>query len=178
MGDEFSFQINRKFDLVEEDFELFDNNFIRNGRYWFTTFEATLNTTRTREFFGRVSAELGDFYNGTIKNYSGSLTWNPNSHLAAIGDIRKNIISLNNSEFTTNEYTARVVYDFSTKVNSSIFTQWNNELNELNMNYRVKWEPSVGSNFYFVVNHLLSTVDKLKSKDFTVLLKFVWLFIL
>ena len=178
MGDEFSFQINRKFDLVEEDFELFDNNFIRNGRYWFTTFEATLNTTRTREFFGRVSAELGDFYNGTIKNYSGSLTWNPNSHLAVIGDIRKNIISLNNSEFTTNEYTARVVYDFSTKVNSSIFTQWNNELNELNMNYRVKWEPSVGSNFYFVVNHLLSTVDKLKSKDFTVLLKFVWLFIL
>ena len=177
-GDEFSFQINRKFDFVENDFELFDNNFIRKGKYWFTTFEAGLNTTRTREFFGRVSTELGDFYNGTIKNFEGSLTWSPNSHLTVTSDITKNIINLNNVEFRTNEYTVRVAYDFSTKVNSSIFTQWNNDSNVLNMNYRVKWEPVVGSNFYFVVNHLLSTENKLKSKNITVLLKFVWLFII
>jgi len=42
-GDVFSFQINRTFDFVEEDFELFDNNFIRKGKYWYTTFEGKFN---------------------------------------------------------------------------------------------------------------------------------------
>lgn len=177
-GDRFSFQINRTFDFVEDDFELFDNNFVRKGKYWFTSFETNLNTTRTRNFYGGLSAEFGDFYNGKIKTYEGTLTWNANSHLTLSGDFRKNIITLNNVDFTTDEYIARVLYDFSTKVNSSVFTQWNNELNELNMNYRLKWEPKVGSNFYLVINHLLSTENKLKSKNFTILLKFVWLIII
>jgi len=177
-GDRFSFQINRKFDNVDKDFELFDNNFVKKGKYWFTSFRVSLTTARTRNFFGNISAKLGDFYNGTIKTYLAALTWSANSHLSISGDIRKNIIELNNVQFTTDEYAARVTYDFSTKVNSSVFTQWNNELNQLNMNYRLKWEPKVGSNFYIVVNHLLSTEKKLKTKNFTILLKFVWLFII
>jgi len=61
---------------------------------------------------------------------------------------------------------------------SSIFAQWNNELNELNINYRINWQPNVGSNFYLVVNHLLSTSHKLKSEDIAVLAKIVWLIII
>jgi len=177
-GDQFSFQVNRTFDFVKKDFELFDNNFVRKGKYWFTSFRTSLNTARTRDFYGGVSADFGDFYNGTIKTFRGALTWSANAHLTLSGDFRKNIITLNNVNFTTDEYTARIIYDFSTKVNSSLFTQWNNELNMLNMNYRLKWEPKVGSNFYLVVNHLLSTENKLRSKSFTILLKFVWLFII
>ena len=174
-GDRFSFEINRTFDYVQEDFEVFDNNFIRKGKYWFTSYQFNLNTARTRNFFGRIRYKTGNYYNGNIKSIRGSLTWSANAHLSIASDITRNNITLNNLSFVTNEYSTRLTYDFSTKVNSSIFTQWNNELNELNMNYRIKWEPKVGSNFFLVINHLLSTEGKLRTKDFTILAKVVWL---
>ncbi len=104
--------------------------------------------------------------------------WVVNKHLSLNADYRHNIISLADGAFKTNEPCARIRYDFSTMVNSSVFTQWNNEQHELNFNYRFNWQPNIGSNFFVVVNHLISTKNVIKTKDIAVLIKLVWLFVL
>ncbi len=177
-GDEFEFNIKRIFDNVQEDFDLFDNNFIRVGRYWFTSYKLSLNTARTRQFYGGFNFEAGDFYNGTIKTFGQNITFVLNSHLSLSADYLINNISLPESEFTTKEIGGRILYDISTQLNSSLFAQWNNQSNELNINYRIKWEPKIGANLFFVINHLLSTENKLKTKDFTLLTKFVWFIVI
>lgn len=75
----------------------------------------------------------------------------------------------------TKEFGARIRYDFTTMIYTSLFTQWNNELKELNINYRFSWQPKIGSNIYFVLNHLISSAGKIKTKDIAVIAKIVWL---
>ncbi len=177
-GDQLSFEINRDFDRVDRTFHVFENAYIDKGKYWMTSYGISYQSASSRIVYGQLEASTGDYYSGTRKSFSAALTFSPGSHFALYTDYSHNSITLADSKFQTNEVGVKVNYDFSTAVNSSVFTQWNNELEELNFNYRVKWEPKVGSNFYLVINHLISTHDKIVSKDFAVLAKFVWMFVI
>ena len=177
-GDEFNFQVERIFDHVTDVFEIFEGAIIPSDKYWFTGYSVDLESSKSRDFVGSVDGSIGDFYSGTIKSFSADLTWYANKHLSFYADFEHNKITLAGASFQTNEIASRIQYDFSTMVNSSLFAQWNNELNQVLLNYRFNWQPKVGSNFYFVVNQLLSTQTKLQSKEFAVLAKFVWLFVI
>ncbi|MBZ0200837.1 MAG: hypothetical protein K8H86_13285, partial [Ignavibacteriaceae bacterium] len=144
----------------------------------FTNYSLDFVTSRSRSIVGEVYGSAGNFYSGIIKSFSSSATWVANQHLSLYADFQHNNISLGSESFQTNEIGSRIQYDFSTIVNSSLFTQWNNDLDQVLLNYRFNWQPKVGSNFYLVVNQLISTRGKLQSKEFAILAKFVWLFIL
>ena len=61
----------------------------------------------------------------------------------------------------------------------SVFAQWNNEVQEMLMNFRVNWIPKPGTNLYFVVNQGYDTQDqKFDSKYTTVQVKLIWRFVL
>ena len=177
-GDKFSIEIIREYDNLEFDFPIFENSLIPKGKYWHTYLEFNNNTATNRDVYGEIEISTGNYYNGTRKDLFGEVVWVVNKHLSLNADYRHNIISLADDAFKTNEIGARIRYDFSTMVNSSVFTQWNNEQHELNFNYRFNWQPNIGSNFFVVVNHLISTKNVIKTKDIAVLIKLVWLFVL
>ncbi len=61
----------------------------------------------------------------------------------------------------------------------SIFGQWNNNNNEVLLNFRVNWIPTPGTSFYFVVNQGLDTSGhSVHATNTTVLTKLVWRFVL
>jgi hypothetical protein len=177
-NDAFTFEIKRNFDLIEEDFNIFGSSVIPKGKYWFTTYDFAVSFFRSRPVYGEAEYYFGDYYTGRRKTLGLNFTVTANKHLSVLGEYRHNNITLADGKFKTNEFGTWLRYDFSTKLNSSVFAQWNNELDEVNFNYRIKWEPEVGSNFYIVVNHLLSSENKLRSKDITILAKIVWLIII
>lgn len=177
-GDNVSLQINRYFDKLNEDFNIFGSSVIPAGDYWFTTYGLDYRSAPGRTFYGEANLQAGNYYTGSIKSATVNVTWSAGSHFSIYTDYTHNNIRLVQSNFSTNELGARLSYDFSTMVFSSVFAQWNNELNEININYRFNWQPNVGSNFYLVVNHLLSTGGALRTKDITVLTKIVWQIIL
>ncbi|MBU2447498.1 MAG: hypothetical protein KJ666_18245, partial [Bacteroidetes bacterium] len=113
-----------------------------------------------------------------VKSFSTNVSMILNKHLSISADFEANHIKLKNGLFSTNEFGTSVRYVFSTMASSSIFAQWNNESNEINFNYRFNWQPKIGSDFYLVVNHLLSTEGKLRTKDIAILAKLVWLFVI
>lgn len=174
-GDEFGVGIHRAFDKPEEDFEIFNGNEIKAGDYWYTTYGAGFESSSSRIVFGDVDYVWGGYYNGTRKTFSSSLSVNADKHFIFSGDYTFNSIDINNIRLNTSEIGGRIGYNFSTKLFSSIFAQWNNEDNEVNLNYRINWKPKIGSDFYLVINQLLSTEGRLRSKDFAILAKFVWL---
>ena len=78
----------------------------------------------------------------------------------------------------TDEFGARVEYAFTPKLINSVFGQWNNSQKEILLNYRIGWIPKIGSDFYFVINQSISTQDdKLVFKQFTVLFKYIFRFV-
>ena len=176
--DNFSFEINREFDFVQTPFDIFENTVIPAGKYWYTTLGASLRTGRGRPLYGTIEFSAGDYYTGKRKSFYSQLNWISDKQFTLSVDYQRNEISLSQRDFTTNEIGTNLSYDFSTKTHSSVFAQWNNGENELNINYRFNWEPEVGSNFYLVINHLMDTQGKLKTKDIAILAKVVWLFII
>ncbi|MBT4485329.1 MAG: hypothetical protein HOC71_16805, partial [Candidatus Latescibacteria bacterium] len=61
--------------------------------------------------------------------------------------------------------------DFSTRLSSSTFVQWNNETKEVNANFRIHYIPKIGSDMYIVYNHLLDEEDSFSSLHNTAMLK-------
>lgn len=176
--DFFKIEIKRNFDYVESDFTLFDTVNIPVGKYNFNSIGFDLNTSRSRTLFMELSYNDGTYYSGKRKNISSELTYMFSKHFSISSDFDINRIEISGMRFYTREFGLRLRYDFSTMTYSSIFAQWNNEMKELNINYRFMWQPKIGSNFYIVLNHLLSTEEKLKTKDLTLLTKFVWLIVI
>lgn len=177
-GDEIGFGIGRTFDRPTEDFEIFDTTKVKAGKYWYTTYGCGIETNPSRNIFGEAEIITGGFYNGTNTSISSRISATLNKHFTLSGDISYNKIKFGNNSFSTSEIGARITYTISTRMISSIFTQWNNELNEANINYRFNWKPNIGSDVYLVMNQLLSTEGKLHSKDFAILAKVVWMIII
>lgn len=176
--DFFRVHINRNFDYVDNDFELFDTIIIKSGKYNFNSLGFSLNTSRKRPFVFEFDFSDGTFYSGRRRNFATELTYFFSSHLSISSDFDLNRIEITDTTFYTRELGMKIRYDFSTMTYSSVFAQWNNELKELNVNYRFLWQPKIGSNFYIVINHLLSTEGKIKTKDVAFLTKFVWLLVI
>jgi hypothetical protein len=70
------------------------------------------------------------------------------------------------------------MYAYNPKLNSSLFGQYNNEDEEVLLNFRINWIPKIGSDFYFVVNQLIDTSDGIRFAETTILAKLIWRFAL
>jgi len=177
-GDEIGFGIGRTFDRPNEDFEIFDTTKVKAGSYWYTTYGVGVETNPSRIIFGQAEVITGGFYNGTNTSFNLEGSISLSKHFTLSGDFIYNKIKMNNNSLSTSEVGTRLTYNISTRMISSIFAQWNNELNEANINYRFNWKPNIGSDVYLVLNQLLSTEGKVRSKDFAVLAKVVWMIII
>lgn len=177
-GDQFGFGIGRSFDYPKEDFEIFDTTKVRAGKYWETGYGFEFNSSASRNIYGRIEISRDGFYGGKRSSFETRVNYTISKYFTISTDYRKNILSFKGNKLSTDEFGGRLTFNISTKLLSSIFTQWNNELNEININYRFNWKPKVGSDFYIVLNQVISTKDKIQSKEFAILAKFVWLFII
>jgi len=78
--------------------------------------------------------------------------------------------------FTTNEVGGRIDYALNPKLQTGLFAQWNNEDNNILLNYRINWIPKIGSFFYFVINQEFNTENSIKLERTTIIGKLIWSF--
>lgn len=176
-GDQFEFNIFRVFDRLDEPFEIMDDIFIQQSEYWYTHYELQFETYEGRSLSLEAGFDWGDFYTGTRKELQLSLDWNLSKNFKMSTDWERNTVALAHDKFVADEVGGRFEYEFSSKLYSSLFGQWNNEDDEIILNYRINWIPKAGSYFYFVVNQRLSTESRsIKIENTTILAKLIWLF--
>ena len=102
--------------------------------------------------------------------------FNFNKHLNVSFDWQRNIIDLPAESFTTDEIGGRIDYAFNPKLQTSFFAQWNNEDNNILVNYRINLIPKIGSFFYFVINQEFNTENTIKLERTTIIGKLIWRF--
>ncbi len=166
------------YDKLYEPFVLFDTVVIPVGVYEDSRGEVQFETFRGRRVSGEIFLNWGSFYTGkrTRLGIEGNLNINKHWNLSA--EWNKNFLTFDDASLTTDEIGGRVIYAYNPKLNSSVFGQWNNEDDEILMNFRINWIPKIGSDFYFVVNQLVDTSTGIKFTDTTVLAKLIWRFAL
>jgi hypothetical protein len=153
--DTFNINYRNGYDYVERDFNIFKDTVVKQGAYnwWFYLF--VFRSSTTRKVYGTFTAKWGDYYDGTQRDLYSSLTVKTTSHLAVTADVETNRIRIGSDEFTTKDIGSRIVLDVSTNLNATTFIQWNNDIEQVNVNFRIHWIPKVGSDLYIVYNHLL-----------------------
>ncbi len=176
-GEWFEFNYQKMYDNLYEDFNLL-GHVIPAGEYWDERWELQLDTYEGRRASVGTFLNWGSFYTGkrTRVHIEGML--NINKHMNISADWRKNFINLTGDKFVTDEIGGRVEYAFNARIYTSVFGQWNNEEQEIILNYRLNWNPKPGAYFYFVINQEVGTAGPAGwvNNSITVMAKLIWRF--
>ena len=176
-GERFEFNVQRSAENLDDDFEIQEGVTIPAGEYWFTHYEVQLSTFSGRPFFGFVSINWGDFFNGTRNEIAGMLIWRMNRHVSLSYSSEFNEIHLPVGHFTTLLHSGRVEYALTPDLFGLFFGQWNNEDQEVSFNFRLNWIPKPGTGIYFVVNQSYETAgSRMQLSNTMILSKLVWRF--
>ena len=176
-GDYFGINYEYHQDNPHEEFKLIDGIIIPKGKYNDNNFSAEFHSFDGRTINAGAEYERGSFYTGMRSNIELYLNLSINRHLSIGADWSRNNLDLPEGYFKVNELGGRVNYAFNPRLNTSVFAQWNNEDEEVILNYRINWIPKIGSFFYFVVNQTIDTSDNtIKFTRTTLLAKLIWRF--
>lgn len=176
-GEWFEYNIQRFYDRLSEPFEIHDDVELPMGKYWYTRHEIQFHTFRGRKVVFGGETSWGGYYSGDRTSSVVMLQLNLNKHLNVSADYEWNNLEFPEGNFTTHETGGKVEYAFNPKLFTSLYGQWNNEDEEILLNFRLSWIPKIGSDFYLAVNQKISTAgSKLKVEDTVVLSKLVWRF--
>jgi len=178
-GEFFESNIQRRAENLTEDFEIHDGIILNKGEYWFTRYELQFATFKGRPVYGFFFVNWGDFYTGKRTEWFVRSVFQINKNISVSSNFTQNYITLPQGSFTVNEFGGRVDLAISPDLFGSVFGQWNNDDDEVLLNFRVNWIPTPGTNFYFVINQSFDTKDTgWKSTNTTVLTKLIWRFVL
>ena len=166
------------FDKPSADFELIDSVFIPADSYLDNRFEIMFYTFKGRKIAAEAVVNIGDFYTGRRQRYGLYAYFNFNKHLNIGFDWQKNYLQLPQRSFTTDELGGRIDFAFNPKLQTGLFTQWNNKDKIVVLNYRINWIPKIGSYFYFVINQEFNTDKGMSLERTTIIAKLIWRFVI
>jgi len=152
-GDKFEYNIHYNYDRLDIPFELTDFIVIPEGNYHFVGHQVQVESYQGRKVWGEIAASTGKYYLGDIRSVELALGVNVSSHLNVKADYELNYLKFGQTEDFVQQLAAYVNYAFSTRLDLSLFSQWNTEDDLALLNFRIHWIPRIGSDFYFVLNN-------------------------
>ena len=174
-GEDFEFNIQTDYERLDEPFDIFDDYSIPVGIYNMLRWEIQFSTKSSRPLSSEIFLNWGEFYTGRSTELNLQSRIRVNKYLTVVSDYQRTAFRLSDQRFTTHEASLRLNVNLTTHLTSRLFMQWNNEDEELNFNFRLRWIPRLGSDFYLVYNELQDTrIPGFRSNNRVLLLKFAY----
>ncbi len=169
---------------VDEEFEFSDDATVPVGKYEFFSARGFIMTPMSRSFYTLGQFSLGQFYDGTRISFTLTPTWNINSSIALSGmyEINRLNFKKRNQDYFGHIGQLKLLYMFSTKLSASAFVQYNSEIDAIISNFRLRYNPREGNDFYIVYNEGTNTLldqeepVKPRASSRTILLKYTYTF--
>ena len=174
-GEYFGLSYYNNYEYFADTFNLIFNNYIPSGKYNYNRYGVNFQSFEGRDFSIGISATAGGYYNGTSTDLGFSLNYVINKFFILTTDYNKNFVDIKSGDFQTDKLGLRLEYSFNPKLYTSLYSQWSNIYERLVINFRVNWIPVVGSDFYLVVNQIVSTANSTMSlENSSVLVKYIY----
>ena len=157
IGDWFGGRYRHRYELLDEAFEIRDDQEIPPGAYEFGSYQFNLFADSSRRLSGRASYEFGDFFNGTRQRVSTESVWRYNARLELEGTYEFNHINLPNGAFNTHLFGHRFLYSFSPDMFVRGFLQWNSAQELAGGNFLFNYRYLPGSDLFLVYNQVWDT---------------------
>jgi hypothetical protein len=139
---------------VDEDFDLSDDVMVPAGEYGFTAFEARIFTPSSKPIGAKIDFEAGGFFDGNIVSVEVEPILNLSASLQISGAYEYNYISFPDRNQSMKSHIGRlnILYMYSTKLSASAFVQLNTSNDAFIGNFRLRYNPREGNDFYLVFN--------------------------
>ncbi len=178
-GDSLELNFQRNAEDLHEAFELRPGHLIPTGRYWTQRGELQFSTFDGRPWFGSMKVGRGSFYTGTSTEWDTKVGWKPSRYYDLGLGYKRSDIDLPGGRFAIDQLVGRLNVALNPRLYGAIFTQWNNDENQMLVNVRLTWIPKPGASLHIVLNQFGDTMDPhsvWRVKRTTAMLKFVWYF--
>ena len=180
------FSINHIYENVADTFSFSKNAYVPAGKYGFNEIETHLNSPRTNKFVLGVDAFAGTFYDGTRFTVGIEPSVNIGSTLQLALTYDHNFLEFSGrgQSFSGGVAGFKVLVMLNTKLSLSSFIQYNSAENNLMTNFRFRYNPREGNDFYIVFNDGRSTYRDIENprlplyNNRSVLLKYTYTFTL
>lgn len=178
-------EFNINYENLLDTFEIKEDEvFAEPGDYTFFDFEAAVLTRQSKPVWVLVMFNAGSFYDGTKYSVSLSPIWNISSSWEISGEYEYNNVEFSgrNQTFISHIMRLKALYMLNTKFSVSSFVQYNSAANIILTNFRLRYNPREGNDFYIVYNEGMNTdldreIPKLPGTfSRTILLKYTYTF--
>lgn len=156
-GDRIELNVERRFDAPTENFGVFPGATIVAGSYWWQRVEVQYSGAEARAVRANATVSTGTFYNGRSHEASVGVRVRYAPHILATLDVVRSAVTLPAASFTANTIRLRSDYAFSPRLNTTLFTQWDNQSSRASVNARMRWTVKPGSDVYVVWNSVWPT---------------------
>ncbi len=141
---------------VLHDFPLSENIIIAAGDYSFLGFESRFGTSDSRMISVRGQLFGGQFYDGNRAGFEAETNFNISSSFNLSAGYEFNAIRfperVTDNSLNIHSLNIKALYMLSTKLSATLFTQYVNTEDELITNFRLRYNPREGNDFYLVLN--------------------------
>jgi hypothetical protein len=176
-GDNLEINVQRNAENLLEDFEIRDGYVIPAGRYWMTRGEIQVESFDGRAISTSAAVTWGRFYDGSSTEWEADLAWKVSRHFSTSVGYQRADLRLTSGAFAIDELLGRMSYSLSPSLFGSVFAQWNNDDDEILLNFRGTWIPKPGAALYVVLNQFGDTQGPrgaLRLNKTIAMTKFVW----
>ena len=140
----------RSFERLAEPFRIREGTSIPAGDYTFAQGEARYRSSQGKELSVNATVRGGGFYDGTRYTVGGGVRWQPDHHLVLDLDATHNRVTVQETSFTADLYSARVQVAANTKLSFSGFVQYNDDVDEVVTNLRLAYIHAPLSDLFFL----------------------------
>jgi len=174
------------YENVPDTFFISDDAVVPIGKYAYSNIIIEFSLPTNRSFSLGSTFNDGTFYDGKKLSLEFSPRWSVSSSLELEGSYEWNRVrfSKRHQRFDAHIARVRALYMMSTQCFASAFVQYNSAANKVFTNFRFRYNPREGVDFYLVYNECLNT-DKYreipflpKTENRTILLKYTYTFVL
>lgn len=150
------FNYNYVFQKLTNSFNLLDPNlytgFLEGEEYNWNAISMQYSSNPRKAFFYRISSSFGGFYNGENFNLSGELTYRyqPYGNIALRFDLNDLRLPENYGQEQLFLIGPRIDLTFTDKIFLTTYVQYNNVLDNINLNARFQWRYQPASDLFIV----------------------------
>ncbi len=151
--------IKRQTEKLFEEFELSDEITIPVGSYEFYNGSITYQTPWGDLLKSAFTLNAGTFFDGTRLSLGITPGWNFSAHVELSGDYQFNKIRFPARSEVYNIHIGRIRIKgtLDTKTSAAAFVQYNSESHTVTVNFRLRYNPKDGNDFYVVYNEGVNT---------------------
>jgi hypothetical protein len=176
-GDTIELNAYGDYEHVDTAFQRFNGKLkVPTGIYNFWDYECIFSSSGSRPYFFGGDVRNGDFYNGKRKYFSSNCGFRFSKYSSISADATYQRFSIAGNTFDVRDYGGSVMLNLSPRLNSNTLVQFNNETGQVNVNFRLHYIPSIGSDVYFVYNHLWDEENDFRTLQNTGIFKIDYMF--